>query len=392
MRLPRFIRKRVPRFVREWKHPHLKTSPVLGLGDDGTKKRRALVGYITMPFRLRKGHPDLMRFSNNGIARNIVRALNEIGFVVDVVDWSDTAFVVRQNYSLFVGHGGVNFEFLARQLPAGTPKIYFSTGLYWQEHNRREEERFQGLEQRRHTRLPYDRRIPCSEEYANVNAEGIICLGNEVTRESYAKFPRVWNVNNAAYAEPRNTLVKKSFETARKNFLFFSGSGNVHKGLDLLLEVFSRVEADLWVCQMLAPEFAQVYRHELENCPNIHYKGYVQMRSAEFYALAEKCAYAILPSCSEGCAGSVVECLHHGLVPVVSRETTVDTGDYGITLKDCSIGEITRTVEELSRKPAEWCAEKSRATRAAAERDFSEAAFQRNFKAALEIILNERRP
>jgi glycosyltransferase involved in cell wall biosynthesis len=391
MRLPSFIRKRVPRFLREWKHPHLKTSPVLGLGDDGTKKKRALVSYITMPFWLRKGHPDLMRFSNNGIARNIVRALNEIGYVVDVVDWSDTAFVVLQNYSLFVGHGGVNFEHLARQLAPDTPKIYFSTGLYWQEHNRREEERFRALEQRRGARLPSDRRIPCSEEYANQTADGIICLGNEVTRESYAKFPRVWNVNNAAYPEPRCEPAKKNFETARRNFLFFSGGGNVHKGLDLLLEVFPKLDAQLWICQHIAPEFRTVYRKELEEQTNIHCAGYVPMRSAEFYALADRCAYVIHPSCAEGCVGSVVECMHHGLIPVVSREATVETGDYGMTLKDCSIGEITRTVEELSRKPAEWCAQKARATRAAAERDFSEAEFLRGFKVAVETILRERR-
>lgn len=389
MRLPSFIRKGVPRFVREWKHPHLKTSPVLGLGDDGTKKKRALVSYITMPFRLRPGHPDHIRFSNNGIARNMVGALNELGYVVDLVEWSDTKFTPKRKYDLFLGHGAKNFEWLLRGLPAGIPKIYFSSGTYWKHFNDAEEARFAALEQRRGVRLAYDRWIHESEEYANQTSDGIICLGNEVTRETYAKFPRVLNVNNAAYAEPRNELAKKNFETARRNFLFFSGSGNVHKGLDLLLEVFPRVEADLWVCQMLAPEFAQVYRRELEEFPNIHYTGWVPMRSAEFYALADRCAYVIHPSCAEGCVGSVVECMHQGLIPVVSREATVETGDYGITLKNCSIEEIARTVEELSQKPAEWCAEKSQATRAVAERDFSEAGFLREFKAAVESILRE---
>ncbi len=391
MRLPSFIRKRVPRFAREWKHPHLKTSPVLGLGDDETKNKRALVSYITMPFRLRPGHPDHIRFSNNGIARNMVRALNELGYVVDVVEWSDTKFTPKRKYDLFLGHGGTNWEALTGHLPAEIPKIYFSSGTYWEHLNHAEEARFAALEQRRGVRLLYDRWIHESEEYANQAADGIICLGNSAICETYKKFPTVISINNAAYAEPRNVPTKKNFETARRNFLFFSGSGNVHKGLDLLLEVFPRLYADLWVCQLLASEFAQVYRHELENCSNIHYKGYVQMRSAEFYALADRCAYVIHPSCAEGCAGSVVECMHQGLIPVVSRESTVETGEYGVTLQDCSIAEIARMVEELAQKPAEWCAEKSRATRAAAERDFSEAGFLREFKAAVETILRDRR-
>ena len=390
MKLPSFIRQRVPRFVREWKHPHLKMSPVLGLGDDGTRKKRALVSYMTMPFRLRPGHAEHIRFSNNGIARNIVRALNELGYVVDLVEWSDTKFVPKQKYDLFLGHGAKNFERLLRGLPADIPKIYFSSGTYWKHFNDAEEARFAALEQRRGVRLPYDRWIHESEEYANQAADGIICLGNSVTCETYKKFATVIHINNAAYPELRNELTRKNFETARKNFLFFAGGGNVHKGLDLLLESFPRVEADLWVCQFLDPQFAEVYRHELENCPNIHTMGYVEMRSAEFYDLADRCAYVIHPSCAEGCVGSVVECMHHGLIPVVSRESTVETGDYGVTLKNCSIEEIAQTVEELSQKPAEWCAEKSRATRAAAVQNFSEAAFLKNIRGAFESVL--RRP
>jgi glycosyltransferase involved in cell wall biosynthesis len=390
MRLPSFIRKRVPRFLREWKHPHLKTSPVLGLGDDGTKKKRALVSYITMPFRLRPGHPDHIRFSNNGIARNIVRALNELGYMVDVVEWSDTKFTPKRKYDLFLGHGGTNFVSLAGQLPADIAKIYFSSGTYWKHFNDAEEARFAALVQRRGVRLAYDRWIHESEENANRTADGIICLGNEVARETYASFPVVRNVNNAAYPEPRNELAKKNFGAARRNFLFFSGGGNVHKGLDLLLEAFSRVNAHLWICQHIVPEFWALYRKELEEQPNIHTVGTVPMRSPEYYALADRCAYVIHPSCAEGCVGSVVECMHQGLVPVVSRESTVETGDYGITLKNCSIEEIARTVEELSQKPAEWCAEKSRATRAAAEQNFSEVAFLKNIRGAFESAL--RRP
>jgi len=390
MRLPSFIRKRVPRFLREWKHPHLKTSPVMGLGDDGTRNKRALVSFLTGAFRLRPANPDNVRFSLIGVARGIVQTLNELGYAVDVAEWSDVKFLPRRKYDLFVGHGGINFEPIARALGPETRKIYFSTGAYWKFHNEQELARVSALNDRRGAALQPDRYIYHSEQWANENAEAILCLGNDFLRQTYGKFPTVRSLNNGAYPVARDGGTSKNFAEARRNFLFFAGGGNVHKGLDLLLETFSRVDAHLWICQLLTPEFSRVYRRELEELPNIHYSGWVPMRSTEFYALAEKCAYAILPSCSEGCAGSVVECLHHGLVPVVSRETTVDTGDYGITLEDCSIGEIIRTVEELSRKSAEWCAEKSLATGAAAEQSFSEAVFLKNIRDAFKAVLERQ--
>jgi glycosyltransferase involved in cell wall biosynthesis len=355
------------------------------------RKKRALVSFLTAAFRLRPANADNVRFSLIGVARGIVQALNELGYAVDVTEWSDMKFVPQRKYDLFVGHGGANFERIARALGPETRRIYFSTGAYWKFHNAQEQARLVALRARRGVELPPDRFIHHSEEWANQNCDGIVCLGNEATRETYQQFRVVQNLNNAAYRVERKASSKKAFRYARKNFLFFSGGGNVHKGLDLLLDAFAQVEADLWVCQLLDPQFAEVYRHELKNCPNIHTMGYVEMRSAEFNALAERCAYVVHPSCAEGSAGSVVECMHHGLIPVVSRESGVDTGNFGILLKDCSIEEIARTLEELTQKPAEWCAEKSRATRAVAERDFSEAVFLKNFRGAVESILGERR-
>ena len=80
--------------------------------------------------------------------------------------------------------------------PETTTRVYLSTSLYWKEFNRLEAERFSYLEQRRGVHLPYDRWIEYSEEYANRNSDGIICLGNQFARDSYRDFPLVVNLNN----------------------------------------------------------------------------------------------------------------------------------------------------------------------------------------------------
>ena len=398
LKVPLMISRRIPRIIKARLRPSsCDLKAIYGIGDPTPRghlkilngPRYALLSYVTMPFRMPLDHPLNLHFSNVGIARNTVRALNELGYIADVVEWTDVNFLPQREYDLFIGHGGWNYEHIARMLPHAT-KIYLSTGMYWKEHNMREAQRFLSLQQRRGVGLPYDRWISRDEEYANQIADGIISLGGEAARESYSGFPLVVNMNVAAYHDDRYDHTTKDFAGGRNKFLFFSGPGNVHKGLDLLLETFSIVSAHLYVCQEIRRDFSAIYRHELEDYSNIHVLGTVPLRSQQFYELTDLCDFAIHPSCAEGQPGSVVECMHQGLIPVVSRETNIDTDEFGITLMDCSIEEIGKVVNNLSQRSPEWCEAMSRRTRKAALAEFSEDAFLRNMKAAIERIISER--
>ena len=395
--VPGWIRARIPSKLKalipaEWRG---KRPPLYDLGSStvrlhvapGQRPKRALVSFITLPFRLSPDDPRNAQFSNMGIARYLVKALNELGYVVDLVEWKDESFVPKTCYDLFVGHGGRNFGGISGHLEARTPKILFCSGIFWREFNRMEEERFLDLENRRGVRLPYDRRIRFEEETANRTADAIICLGNQSAKDTYRQFPVVYNLNNAAYHDQRYGTVEKDFALGRDGFLFFAGSGNVHKGLDLLLEAFVRLSAQLYICQRIEPDFGELYHHELVDCGNIHLVGPIPMRSQRFYELVDRCNYVIHPSCAEGQPGAVVECMHQGLIPVLSRQSNIDTDDFGVTLGACPIEEITQTVAELCHKPPEWCAEKSRHTRRVALQEYSETAFLQNFKSGIEWAL-----
>lgn len=359
--------------------------PVRGTGC-GASTRYALLSYITYPFRLPSGDPRLKEFSNVGIARSIVRVLREMGYKVDVIEWTDNSWSPTRLYDLFIGHGGCNFQRIAHLLPSRTVKIYFSTGRYWREHNDLEEARFRDLERRRGIRLSRDRRIEFSEEEANTLANGIICLGNGDVADSYRKFPLVISLNSAAVFDPRPDFVHKDFYEARRHFLFFAGPGNVHKGLDLVLEAFAGSDAELHICQVIKPDFRAAYRRELQDLPNIHLHGPVLFRGEKHYELVDRCAFAISASCSEGSPGAMIECIHQGLIPVVSRHTGIDVSDFGIVLEPCTIQGIRDIIHSLRQRPPEWCAEMSARARAAALRDFSEATFLKNLRMAIERI------
>ena len=251
--LPRPLQKKILRGLRYFPDRHALRLPAPP--GQALPAQAALVSYVTAPFQHGSGST---LFTHAGVPKLMARALQELGYAVDVIEWDNTAFKPRQRYDLFIGHAGMNFERLARRLGPHCVKIYFSTGTYWQEHNRAEKQRFDALEQRRGVRLPPDRPIETSEERANSLADGIICLGNDLAKASYAKFPVVYALNNAAYPLP-NELVKETASADTAGFLFLSSEGNVHKGLDLLLETFSRPDvqavAQLFICQKIRPDF-----------------------------------------------------------------------------------------------------------------------------------------
>ena len=361
----------------------------LNIKKDNFTKKHALLSYIVHPFKISKNDPRFLSHINIWHAREMVRVLNRMGYIVDVIDYRDTDFVPHRSYDLFIGHGGINFETIAHQLPGETVKIYFSTGCYWRFHNEQELARFEALKQRRGVELPPDRLIKHSEEGALQAADGIIGIGNSYTRETYKDFSPVIMINGTALIDTEYTKRKVNFERGRDHFLYFAGGGNIHKGLDLLLEAFSELEQHLWVCTKIDPEFAELYDDELHNYSNIHTVGWVQSRSIKFYEIIATCNYVILPSCSEGQAQSVVECMNLGLIPVVSQACGLDVNGYGWILDPCTPDEICRMVRKLSSYSDTQCREMSVKARQAAVTAFSEIAFHQNMRDALQHIIGE---
>lgn len=352
------------------------------------KVRSALLSYLVGPLLPTPNKRDKVTFSNAGIAQNIPRALNELGYTVDIVNYNNVSFLPRRHYDLFIGHAGYNFERIAKKLDPKIPKIYFSTGIYWKDWNQREQERFRALFQRRGVYLPLDRFISESEEYANEHADGIICLGNDFARETYKCFPLVINLNNAVFSDEYD-IKSKDYEFGKTQFLFFNGGGNVHKGLDLLLEAFSRLDQHLYVRQSMEPQFEKIYKKELNDCSNIHLVGYLKKPSKEFYALMNKCNFVISPTCAEGQPGSIIECMAHGLIPILSKEANIDVKNFGIIFKGNTIEEIINVVNEVSRKDVKWYEERSRLVLKEVAENYTEEKFLLNMKSAILTIIQK---
>ena len=311
--------------------------------------RRALLSYLVLPLLPPPALRDRVKFSNRGIAQEFPRVLNELGYSVDIVNYDNRAWLPGRPYDLFIGHGGINFEPISRCLPARTVRIYFATGIYWRVWNTNISSRAQDMLSRRGVSLVNYRAIEHYEESALDNSDGIICLGNRTAVKTYSKFPNVIGINNAVFPIEWEGWSRKDFNKGRHHFLFFSGRGNVMKGLDLLLESFVGGDLHLHVCQHLEGDFMKAYRKELTASLNIHVHGFVKMRSKAFRDLAMQCDWVISPTCAEGQPGAILECMAHGLIPILSEEANIDVGKRGVLLPDCRIDTIRSTISRVSK-------------------------------------------
>lgn len=351
-------------------------------------ERRALFSYLTHPFSIPPDDPRSLRHINVWHARQIVRALNAMGYLVDVIDYRDLGFIPCKDYDLFIGHGGINFVAIAAQLLAKTRKIYFSTGAYWVFHNQEEKKRFELLRLRRGVDLPADRPIVHPEEEALQLADGILGIGNEFTRQTYASYSNVEMIPGTALYDDFPEWHVKDDTIARSNFLFYASRGNVHKGLDLLIEAFTNLEQQhLWIMAPIEAAFRHLYETELYHRSNIHTLGWVQPRSPTFYRLMSRCSWCILPSCSEGQSQSVVDAMNQGLIPIVSLASGVDVEGFGYWIEPVTIENIRSLVIQAFSLPEDEIARRAKAARQTAQNIYGEARFIPNFQQAFHRLL-----
>jgi len=349
----------------------------------------ALLSYLVSPIVAHLEGRPTTRFSNEGIALAWAQVLNQLGYEVEIIDWDDKTFKPDRKYDLVVAHGGKNFEYLRKVLGSGYKLIYFSTGTYWRFGNAAEDKRLTDLKRRRRVTLPHDRYVHDSEESANRSAGGIIIMGNQFTRSTYNKFPLVISLNNANFPDDHFDTVKKNYAEARNNWLFFAGAGNVHKGLDLVIEAFKDLNQNLYIITLPEKKFLSAYKNELK-LPNIHFIGEVPMRTDRFYEIVDKCAFQIFPSCSEGQPGSVVEAMNQGLIPILSRESGLDADKYGVILRENTVDCIKETVRQMSAQEPSRVEAMAKKVRKIALKDHNPEKFRKDLKKAVSKILKSR--
>jgi len=307
-----------------------------------------LIGYIIEPFLLSPDEAVSNAHTHDWESLQIARTFLEMGYAVDVISYRNETFVPEKHYSVFIA-ARTNFERIACRLNEDCISIVHLDTAHWLFNNSAACSRLYELQGRRGVTLYNQKMI--EENWAIEHADCATVLGNRFTIETYeyAKKPiyRVPISSTSVY--PWND--EKDYQACKKRFLWLGSTGFVHKGLSLVLETFATMpDYHLTVCGPVEEEqkFKAAFYKELFETPNIETAGWVDVDSEKFIEIANSCAAVIYPSCSEGGGGSVITCMHAGLIPVVSYESSVDVEEFGVLLKDSTISEVRSALEQFS--------------------------------------------
>lgn len=273
---------------------------------------------------------------------------------MDVIAYNSSTPTLTHNYDLVIdmAPGWYGSKVYEGFMNPGCKRIFYVTGSYPKWAAEQSLARREAVFQRRGVRFTDHREFRPIPDYIK-DFDAAFMFGNEYNWATYTaafKMPQVHFIANFGYKFPY--VIDKSKRSAHK-FLFFASGDQIHKGLDLLLEVFAQPDfpCELYICSAFQSEtlFCETYHKELYETPNIHAIGFVDIMGTEFKEILECCQYVIVPSCSEGKMGSALTAMSAGLIPILSLVCGFDA-DEAILLPDCELFTIEKFVREYADK------------------------------------------
>ncbi len=338
------------------------------------------ISYITWPFVDGFDSPKARGHTNAYEVIVMAEAFRDLGFRVEIIDWNNTAYVPPADCRIAIDIHG-NLEGWEGGLPAGCKRVLHATGPHWLFWNHAELSRLQAVSGRKGIALRPRRHVGPSRGVEV--ADEVVVLGNEFTRQSFlfGGKPVTRIPISSAYEFSWPTV--RDFEKARKRFLWVGSYGMVHKGLDLALDAFAGMpDLELTVCGRPEKEedFYHLYEKLLLKTPNIRLHGWLDMATPDFAEIARTHAAVIYPSSAEGGAGSVIHCMHAGMLPVCTTEASIDLGDFGFHVESGTVEAVQKACRAVAVMPASEVEARARAAYEHVRAVHTRKRFRENYK------------
>ena len=247
-------------------------------------------------------------------------------------------FLYKNKFDLVFGLEP-NFVTIAKKNPLAK-KIYYATGAYYKHQNKMIQLRTENFNQKYNTSYPLRRTVMPHDSI--IIANSILQIGSTFTVETYPVECR----NKITLIDQSSNIVS-SFQKEKKikymkkdEYIWFGGGGNILKGLDIVIEYFSKhPEYKLHIVGNI--EEAILENMNVDSFNNILLHGYMDVASSDFINIAYQCAFCIYPSASEGgCPGTVIQLMNFGVIPIVSKWASFnEIENYGFII-DLNIDSI----------------------------------------------------
>ena len=356
-------------------------SLVQNINKDYTKNQKTvLISYITENYNISLCNQPIYH-TNIMECQQIVNAFVKKNYVVDIcncIDKNALQIVREKKYDVIFGLGDVFFEVCNNNKEA--LKIIYATENPPEVSKERELERIEYYYERHGKRVALNRSGAYYREEHFSIADYCITVGEtSLYKERDFKTFRVFPIG---FINENFRLNRK--QGSKKNFLWFGSRGVVHKGLDILTDIFlKRQDINLYICGMNEEEEKLIsYRDNIINL------GRVDVNSEEFIELSNKCDFVILPSCSEGISTGVLTCMNHGLIPIVQKDTGFNELDnIAYILEDYKIEYIENIINGLIKISDDEIDEKRKKILHYSRQKFNISEFSKEIEVVLDDII-----
>ena len=353
--------------------------------NDRPDKKNAVICYLTESYFTDFESLRIDRTQPFEILK-IVNVLCEMNYVIDIIQWDDLdalKLIGNKKYDLIFGFGETFYQ-LTKLNPDAFSVLYMTEGH--PEFSLREEKKRVDYFYERHGKRVKVVRSGCyyKEHHLQKTYSHLIAFGEIKYFISQYSNPSVIFPSGIINFNFRFNC--KNHTETRCHYLWLGSRGAIHKGLDILLDVFSeQTNIVLHICGLQKSDRKQL---TIKNRENIILYGKIDIGSDIFLEVVDKCSFIILPSCSEGFSTSITTGMLHGLIPVVVRDTGFNRlFDNAIFLEDIKIGYLKEKLDELSKSDPDSLACLSAKVYEFARENFTIQVFEKKFRSIMADVL-----
>ena len=308
------------------------------------EQKKILLCYLDYQLTVRELRQNFGH-TNRQEMMQIIKVCIERDWCIDICGCNDrnaTEYIQADYYDYILGFGEA-FRYAREHNPNALSILYMTENPYGISYAR-EMERIAYFKERTGRSFALERTGVYYQKDDEKKADVVLCMGDESYFPAGKRVFRIWP---SALKNPTFSL--DFSRKKRTNFLVYGADGFVHKGNDILVEIFGRhPEWTLYLCGARGAEKVKEAGYRLP--PNVHAVGFVDTMSEQFNEIVNKCYYLLLPSCSEAPSTAVLTGMRHGMLPVVSRGIGLDgLAEYCVYFEDYHV----ERVEDLLRQLAE---------------------------------------
>jgi glycosyltransferase involved in cell wall biosynthesis len=358
------------------------------------KQRGVLISYLTTPFTkgLSYAHSNLLE------CYTAAELFDELGYRVDVVDWTSCRNIDYSRYDIIYGMGPVLEKSFSSHEQSRQLRIFYATGcnpIYSNIVTTLKVREF--YRKNKILLLKSSRLLKDTQDAQIFLSDFVIVLGNDFVLRTYTKFDpectnRYFKLNAFFFDCYDIDLNKKDFDNAKKNFLWFGSAGLLHKGLDVLLDIFAKHQGiNLHICGASPTEegFYRHYSSALAHSNNIFDHGFVRMQSEAFKMIMDKCGFVVFPSLSEGGAAALLNTMANGgLVPIITKASGLDLEEFGWVIEEQNPSLFDQAISEAAGMQNQIVAKKAKDIKSHVRETYTFENYKNNLRHMLQTIMD----